>query len=87
MNIQIYLSHTYVLFIFYSTVGVLCVKLEVKMLFSIQFILGNLAVRNLNLLNVSIDTSFAKAKRQHMGQRDWSMHVPKIYYVDLNNRF
>jgi len=57
------------------------------MLLSSQFILESLAVRNLNLLNVGIDTSFAKAKRQHMEQRDWSLHVPKRYYVDLNNRF
>ena len=58
-----------------------------EMLLSIQFILENLLVRNLNLLNVSIGTSFAKANRQHMEQRDWSLHVPKRYYLDLNNRF
>jgi len=58
-----------------------------EMLLSIQFILQNVAVRNLNLLNAGIRTSFAKAKRQHMEQRDWSLHVQKIYYLDLNNRF
>jgi len=63
------------------------VRLEVTILFSIQFILENLTVINLNLLNVSIGTNFAKAKLQHMEQRDWSLRVPRRYYVDLNNRF
>jgi hypothetical protein len=30
---------------------------------------------------------FAKAKWQHTEQRVWSLHVPKRYYVDLNNLF
>lgn len=76
-----------VLFIFYSLADFWCVKLELKMLFSILFILEILAVMYLILLNVNINTNFSKAKSQHMEQRDWQLRVARRYNVDINNRF
>ena len=76
-----------VLFIFYSLADFWCVKLELKMLFSILFILEILAVMYLILLNVNINTNFSKAKSQNMEQRDWQLRVARRYNVDINNRF